>query len=135
VLPTAKQIAARVELESGIFISHAPSAAEVAVSGASAPAAVASHSLPVSLDMEARPTTPSARRQAMANSERSGSTSRVIAYSVTASARAQKQPTSSSTIPRRMAGACSAIPASFAAVPSPLAARLVRIMPLKAAAM
>jgi len=71
----------------------------------------------------------------MASSARSGSWSLVMAYSVTASTRAQKQPASSSTMARRMIGACWAIPASLAAIPSPLAARLERMIPLRAAAM
>jgi len=48
----------------------------------------------------------------------------VIAYSVTARTSAQKQPINDSTAARRTSVACKAMFASFAAIPSPLVARL-----------
>jgi hypothetical protein len=75
---------------------------------ASAPAppgaspAVASQSLPTDLGIEATPTRPSPTRQASPSIARSGSTSRVIAQSVTASTRAQKQLAKSRRMEARM---------------------------------
>ena len=105
----------------------AASAFAAAGSGASAPAAVASHAFSSNVGIETAPITPSATRQVRPSIARSGSWSRVIAYSVTASTRAQKQPTSARTKANRIWDACWAMFASFAAIPSPLPARVSRV--------
>ena len=111
----------------GAVRTNAASAFAAAVSGAFPPAALASQSTSSFVRMKTALRIPSPKRQARAIIARSGSWSRVIAYSVTARTMAVKHVKSVSRTATCMSVACSAIRASFAAVPSAPAARPKRL--------
>src|SRR6266550_3272925 len=128
VLPRAKKLAATRGLSSS---TNPPSVCADARSGAF----VASHSSPSVAGMETAPVTPSATRQVSPSIARSASWSRVIAHRLTASASAQQLLSRERTATRCTSVACWATEASFAAIPSPLVARLIRTMLGNATAM
>src|SRR6266540_767154 len=128
VLPRAKKLAAT----SGLSSSTNPASV---CADAGSGALVASQSSPSDAGMETAPVTPSATRQVSPSIARSASWSRVIAHRLTASASAQKLLNRERTAATCTSVACWATEASFAAIPSPLVARLIRTMLGNATAM
>lgn len=106
MLPAAKRVAAMVVFQPRTFSREPPSTSEAAACDASVPAAVPSHSSP---SVAMRPTAaskPSPMRKDSASTARSRSSSRVIAYSATASVMAVTQITSDSTMLISTTDAC-----------------------------